>query len=146
MLIKEIMEDLHKYLSDETAKHSIRVAESCYRSFNDMDMFYFYIIALLHDLIEDSDLSLEDLMNKYSAKLIENQGMEKTEIIFNAVDCLTRRENEKYFDYIKRIMQNKEAKIIKFFDAEDNLARCFLNKNKSLKKRYVKVLNLLMDE
>ena len=50
------------------------------------------IVAVLHDVIEKSDLTMTNL---------EEEGF-STDVL-EAIDCLTRREseNEQYFDYIK---------------------------------------------
>lgn len=50
------------------------------------------ITALLHDVVEDSDTTIDD---------IKNQGF--SENITDALKILTRSENEEYFDYINRI-------------------------------------------
>ena len=67
------------------------------------------IVALLHDVVEDTDMSLEYL-----------SGIFDTEII-NAIDAITRRDNEKYFDYIKRVKQNNIARKVKIVDVKHNM-------------------------
>jgi (p)ppGpp synthase/HD superfamily hydrolase len=67
-------------------------------------------IGILHDLVEDSDWSLSDL---------ENIGFSKR--IVSAVDALTIRKNEKYFDFIERCSNNSDALEVKLNDNHDNL-------------------------
>jgi (p)ppGpp synthase/HD superfamily hydrolase len=67
-------------------------------------------VAALHDVVEDSDLSIEDLVN---------EGF--SEDIVNAVDCLSRREAEEYDDFILRISKSQLAKKVKIEDIKDNL-------------------------
>jgi (p)ppGpp synthase/HD superfamily hydrolase len=67
------------------------------------------IVAILHDVIEDSDYDDVDLINA---------GF--TNEIVDAVVCLTKRKNENYMDYIKRCKTNYLAKIVKLADLEDN--------------------------
>ena len=67
------------------------------------------IVALLHDVVEDTDMSLEYL-----------SGIFDTEII-NPIDAITRRDNEKYFDYIKRVKQNNIARKVKIVDVKHNM-------------------------
>jgi (p)ppGpp synthase/HD superfamily hydrolase len=66
-------------------------------------------IAVLHDLVEDTAWTLEDLRKHlFSARVI------------NGVGCLTKREFEKYDDYIKRIGTNYDAIRVKLADLEHN--------------------------
>ncbi|MDQ0875738.1 (p)ppGpp synthase/HD superfamily hydrolase [Paenibacillus sp. V4I3] len=67
------------------------------------------IVAMLHDVVEDSDTTLFDLKNAgFSADIIE------------ALDCLTKRADESYEDFIKRIKLNPLARKVKLLDLEDN--------------------------
>ena len=68
------------------------------------------IVAALHDVIEDSDVTLEDL---------RQAGFPKT--ILEAVDCLTRRKGEDYEAYVERASSIPLAKKIKIADLEDNM-------------------------
>lgn len=65
-------------------------------------------VAYLHDILEDTFIIKEDL--------IENFGEE----IANAVDCITKRKNENYENYINRVKQNNLARIVKICDLEHN--------------------------
>ena len=54
------------------------------------------IAALLHDVLEDTEMTIENL---------ESKGFD--EEIIKAVDALTRRkEEDKYFDFIERVANN----------------------------------------
>ena len=68
------------------------------------------IIAILHDVIEKSNISLADLKNK---------GFDQN--IISSIDSLSRRRNESYIEYIKRLMQNKISVKIKLLDLADNI-------------------------
>lgn len=68
------------------------------------------IIAVLHDVIEDTEWTLD---------MLREQGA--TEPVIAALDCLTRKENESYGEYIKRVMTNRDACEIKICDLEDNM-------------------------
>lgn len=68
------------------------------------------IVAVLHDVIEDTDWTIEGLRQ-------EGFGAE----ILAAVDCLTRRDGEEYQAFIKRVQQNPLAVTVKIADLEDNL-------------------------
>ena len=68
------------------------------------------IIAILHDVIEKTNISLADLKNK---------GFDQN--IISSIDSLSRRRNESYIEYIKRLMQNKISVKIKLLDLADNI-------------------------
>ena len=67
-------------------------------------------IALLHDVIEDSDFTAEDLLN-------DNIPSDVVE----AVQCLTKENGESYEEFVIRVAKNKLAAKIKKADIEDNI-------------------------
>jgi (p)ppGpp synthase/HD superfamily hydrolase len=69
------------------------------------------IVAVLHDVIEDTACTLGDLRRLgYSERVIE------------ALDRLTHRDGEAYDTYIERIKDDLLARQVKLADLEDNLA------------------------
>ncbi|WP_197034489.1 hypothetical protein [Streptobacillus canis] len=56
------------------------------------------IVALLHDVIEDSDYTLEDLNVYFDKDVIE------------AVKVITKVKGEKYMEYLERVKNNNIAK------------------------------------
>lgn len=66
--------------------------------------------ALLHDVLEDSSLTAEDL---------RKEGI-PSEVV-EAVLSLTRQENEPYEDFIERAAKNRIARKVKKADLEDNI-------------------------
>jgi len=68
------------------------------------------ICAVLHDVVEDSDITLADL---------KVEGF--SEEVITALDCLSRRENEKYEDFISRVLTNEMACKVKNGDLADNM-------------------------
>lgn len=68
------------------------------------------IVAVLHDVVEDSDFSLDDL---------RRQGF--SEDILDAVACLTRIPGEPYEDSIQRAWGHPLARLVKIADLEDNM-------------------------
>lgn len=68
------------------------------------------IVAVLHDVVEDSELTLEDL---------KREGF--SDEIVRAVDCLTKREGEPYEAHVERARQNLLALPVKIADLEDNM-------------------------
>lgn len=68
------------------------------------------MVALLHDVIEDSDTTLDDLRKQgYSEAVVE------------AVDAISKREGEDYFVFVQRAMANPLARRVKQGDLEDNM-------------------------
>jgi (p)ppGpp synthase/HD superfamily hydrolase len=68
------------------------------------------ICAVLHDTIEDSDITFD---------LLRNEGF--SEEVIAVLDCLTKREGETYEDFIERILTNKTACQVKLADLSDNM-------------------------
>ena len=68
------------------------------------------IIAVLHDVIEKSNISLADLKNK---------GFDQN--IISSIESLSRRRSESYVDYIARLMKNNISVKIKLLDLADNI-------------------------
>jgi (p)ppGpp synthase/HD superfamily hydrolase len=69
-----------------------------------------FAIALLHDVVEDSTITVEDIASEFG------------DTIAAAVDALTRRENESYLQsYLPRLATNAAARLVKIADLQDNL-------------------------
>ena len=68
------------------------------------------IVALLHDVIEDTDVTPEYLLA---------EGFPKT--IVDSILSVTRKEQESYEEFIKRCQLNKLGRIVKLHDLEDNM-------------------------
>lgn len=65
-------------------------------------------VALLHDILEDTDIDLSVLENNFSQEVV------------SAVKLLTRNDGEDYFDYINRLSVNKTARAVKLADLAHN--------------------------
>jgi (p)ppGpp synthase/HD superfamily hydrolase len=68
------------------------------------------IAAILHDVVEDSTWTIEQL---------RAEGF--SEEILAAIDCLTKHEGESYDEFILRASSNPLARKVKLADLEDNL-------------------------
>lgn len=68
------------------------------------------VVALLHDSIEDSAITSDDLLHLGIPRLI-----------VDAVTCLTKLSGESYEQFIARLCQNDLARRVKIADIEDNL-------------------------
>lgn len=71
------------------------------------------IVAVLHDTIEDTELTYDNLRN-----------LGFPEYIIEAIDCITKRDKGKMpetnYDYIERVKTNKIATAVKLADLADN--------------------------
>lgn len=67
------------------------------------------MIAVMHDLIEDRDVALDDLVVMgYSPRVV------------TALDMLTHRDGESYDKYINRVACNPDAVLVKLADLRHN--------------------------
>lgn len=69
------------------------------------------IVALLHDTIEDGDgkiITLDGIRAKFG------------DVIADAVDAITHRKGEDYFDYLARVKNNPLAVTVKLADLAHN--------------------------
>lgn len=87
--------------------HPIHVAEQ-------MEEEISCCVALLHDVLEDTPVTPEELSREFPRPVVE------------VVCLLTRREGEDYLSYIRRIRQNPVAVRVKLADLAHNLdqTRC----------------------
>ena len=67
------------------------------------------IVSLLHDCVEDTWVTLGFLEDRFPEEIVD------------AVDALTRREDETYRQYIRRLCRNDIARRVKKEDIKDNL-------------------------
>ncbi len=82
--------------------HPIHVAEQ-------MDDEISTVVALLHDVVEDTDTTIEDI-----------RALEFPEEVIEAVALLTKTKYSSYDEYIKNVKTNKIATKVKLADIEHN--------------------------
>jgi len=83
--------------------HPLRVMNK----FSEKDLM---IVSILHDVVEDTNITLDDLLHDgFSSDIVD------------AIGCLTKRKNEDYNSFIKRVMSNSLAVKVKIADIRDNL-------------------------
>lgn len=96
------------------------------------------VVALLHDVVEDTDITFEDL---------EKQGF--GEEIISALKLLTHNDDTPYMDYVAKIKNNKIATKVKLADLKHNsdLSRLDTVDEKALKRKekYEKAIKLLTE-
>ena len=95
------------------------------------------IVALLHDTLEDTDLTYDSIRDLFG------------ETVADAVRTMTHRDDEDYFDYIRRVKQNPISRAVKIADLDHNmdLSRLPRITDKDLKRveKYRKALAILND-
>lgn len=68
------------------------------------------IVGALHDVVEDTPWTLEQLREEgFSPEIIDG------------VDAMTRRDNETYDEYMQRVQANPVARRVKLNDLTDNM-------------------------
>ena len=68
------------------------------------------IVGVLHDVIENTEWTLDQLSEKgFSGEIVDG------------VDAMSKRENEPYDDYMQRVFKNPVAKRVKMNDLTDNM-------------------------
>jgi (p)ppGpp synthase/HD superfamily hydrolase len=67
------------------------------------------IVAVLHDVVEDADFSLDDILVRFG------------EHVRAGVDAVTRRAGEDYFDFARRAGMDQIGRKVKIADLRDNL-------------------------
>ena len=82
--------------------HPLHLAES-------MDDEISCCVALLHDTVEDTEITPEDLAAEFPTAVVE------------AVGLLTHDPSADYFEYVKRIRSNPIARKVKLADLNHNM-------------------------
>ena len=90
--------------------HPIHLAEQ-------MDTEDECIVALLHDVVEDTEMTFEQLEKDFS------------ETVIQALKLVTRDKNEDYMQYVEKIKMNPIAKKVKLADLHHNSDITRLEKN-----------------
>ena len=93
-------------------------------------------VALLHDVIEDSSVTAEELLNA---------GLPET--VVTAVQILSKKKGQDYQTYLKTVKSNPLARAVKLADLKHNsdLSRLETITDKDLKRleKYKKAINYL---
>ena len=96
------------------------------------------IVALLHDTVEDTNVTFETLEKEFSKEVIE------------ALKLLTHDKSVDYMDYVKNLKNNPIAKKVKLADLYHNsdITRMENPTQKDIerKEKYHKALSILLEE
>lgn len=134
-----IMLNAHAGQTDKNGEpyifHPMRVA-----SYFSGEQYYAHrAVALLHDVIEDSDMTLETGVIA-----------ELPFYIRASLAAITRKDNEFYHYYIERLALNEIARMVKCIDIKDNMhpdrqSALPIEKSLSLMKRYSWAIHYLIN-
>lgn len=96
-------------------------------------------VGVLHDVIEDTPITMEMLAKEGFAA-----------VVLEAVDAISRREDEVYNDYIERLCENAIAVQVKVVDVLDNMTDermrvLTTSEQTGMTKRYTKTLDRLRE-
>ena len=95
-------------------------------------------VALLHDVVEDTEMTFDDLAQ---------DGFGET--IIDALKLLTHSDDVPYFEYIKAIKQNPLATAVKLADLKHNSTRSRMNKitdwDEKRYQKYAIAMKILME-
>lgn len=93
------------------------------------------IAGILHDVVEDCGVSLGEIKNLFGS------------VVMGLVDAVTRREGEKYFDFVRRTKLDEGAVIVKRADLKHNMSPARManlsEKEKGMIHRYEKAVQIL---
>ena len=97
------------------------------------------ICGILHDVVEDTNITLEYL---------KEEGF--SDEILLALDALTKRHNEPYDEFIDRVLKNEIACKVKLSDLSDNMDLTRIknpsNKDYERLEKYCKATNKILEE
>ena len=89
-------------------------------------------VAYLHDVVEDTDTTLDDLrLYGFTPEVVE------------AVGAITREEGEDYFDYIERVRGNELARVVKLADLAHNTDPSRRGATEQMRARYERAKAML---
>lgn len=98
-------------------------------------------VALLHDVVEDTDVTIEELEQEFPKEVTD------------ALKLLTHTDETDYFDYVRAIKANPIAKTVKFADIKHNSdesrktgSNIPPEKLEYWREKYKKALSILMEE
>jgi (p)ppGpp synthase/HD superfamily hydrolase len=114
-------------------EHPKSVANRLMPWFPRHDTDFLMSVALLHDVLEDTKLTAKDLIRKgIPLKIVD------------VVKILTKVDGQCYLDYLLKVKENENARLVKIEDIRDNLSTIDKYKNKKhLKDKYLLSLYIL---
>lgn len=101
------------------------------------DVLFHKTVALLHDTLEDTDTTYEELCEEFTTAIADH------------VLLLTKKKGQSYFDYIDQLKYNEVCRNVKKADLLDNMDLTRLNhitiKDIERNEKYLKVFKILLE-
>ncbi len=107
-LTKKAMQIAYKAHHNQVDKSGVPYIFHPFHLAEQMTDEYSVCAALLHDVAEDTSVTLEELSKDFPSEVIE------------ALKLLTHAENTDYFDYVRAIRDNPIATAVKLADLKHN--------------------------
>ena len=107
-LTNEAMKIAYRAHHGQVDKGGIPYIFHPYHLAEQMDDEYTTCVALLHDVVEDTDVTLDSLRKTFPPEVVD------------AVALMTHAKGEDYFTYVARIAANPIAKAVKLADLRHN--------------------------
>lgn len=119
-----------KYADEPYINHLLRVCKNV----NDFEKNEtFQIVAILHDIIEDTACTAEEVECLFGAG------------IASAVKHMSHQKGENYFSYLDNVLRNPVAKFVKFADIMDNWKNSYINIGyERLQDKYEKAMKYMI--
>lgn len=93
--------------------------------------------ALLHDVLEDTSKTEHDIVDVCKNAAASDEWIGK---LISAVKALTKDGKCEYDEYIKGVLENDIARMVKYADALCNFEACVADGNEKWASKYVKVM------
>lgn len=141
-LLYKTLELVIRLFDDKTDKGGLPYLNHLFKVYAGVNEYNEKIIALLHDVIEDTDVTMEDLKEfGYPIEIVE------------ALTYLTKNKGEYYPDYIDRIISsnNIHAMNVKLADLThdidiNRIKEPSINDYERVSKRYVPAYNRILNK
>lgn len=96
------------------------------------------VVAILHDILEDTDMTKEDLINYgFSENIVES------------INVLTKPKQQVYMQYIENVKKNSIAKQVKLVDLKHNMdltrLKCITENDLRRTEKYFKAYQYLLN-
>ena len=134
-LTKKAMKICFEAHKEQTDKAGLPYVFHPFHLAEQMDDEYCTVVALLHDVVEDSEMTLEELAKEFPKEVIE------------AIAMMTHDSSVDYFDYVKEIKKNNIARKVQLADLQHNSDKTRLDvvteKDEARYQKYIKAIEIL---
>jgi len=104
-------------------------------------------VCYLHDVIEDTDISMEDIESMYKECNLDDYFIK---YVKEPLSLITHDKKDSYIEYINQVLDNPVSSFVKLLDLYDNLNFLTLDKFDSIYhercKRYLEYIKMINDK